>query len=254
MDRGTRYTFISLLGSELCFSWYLFLSVLAFFPLLHSICAFFCVFLACDFLPDTFAYFLILGEQIRILACLSAYKQDIEIITPFKVAAVMNKNGIGESLKKQNGNTGGETNAVSQIVDAGSDDQDNQSGEVVMKGKNNSNKDVSAGESLLRMEDHKRQTKQLLQRFKDSHFFARIAESNETLWSKRRDQEEDAPFEEKVIGDSSETATATKKKYPMSAEIDRGEFDTRTSGGLARGAVKCCSLTNGDIVVCNCVS
>ncbi|KAL7091488.1 hypothetical protein ACP275_12G109300 [Erythranthe tilingii] len=190
------------------------------------------------------------GEQIRILACLSAYKQDIEIITPFKVAAVMNKNGIGESLKKQNGNIGGETHAVSQTVGAGSDDQDNQPGEIVMKEKIDSNKDVSTGASLLRMEDYERQTKQLLQRFKDSHFFARIAESNEPLWSKRRSQEEfHRSSEEQVTGDFSETAMAMKKKNPMSAAIDKGEFDARTSGGLARGAVKCCSLTNGDIVV-----
>nr|TKS04137.1 hypothetical protein D5086_0000146920 [Populus alba] len=43
------------------------------------------------------------GEQVHILASLSAYKQDTEIITPFKVAAVMPKNGVGQSPKKQNG-------------------------------------------------------------------------------------------------------------------------------------------------------
>ncbi|KAA8529468.1 hypothetical protein F0562_033733 [Nyssa sinensis] len=31
--------------------------------------------------------------------------------------------------------------------------------------------------------------------------------------------------------------------------IDRGHFDASVSGGLARNAVKCCSLSNGDIVV-----
>ncbi|KAK6139291.1 hypothetical protein DH2020_026969 [Rehmannia glutinosa] len=193
------------------------------------------------------------GEQIRILACLSAYKQDTEIITPFKVAAVMNKNGIGESSKKQNGNIEGETNPVTQTARSSSADQDNQHGETVMKGKIDSLKDVSTGESLLRMEDHRRQTEQLLQRFKNSHFFARIAESNEPLWSKRRAQEaslkSSAVFEEQLTGNSSETAMTMKKKNPVSAAIDRGHFDARTSGGLARGAVKCSSLSNGDIVV-----
>ncbi|KAK6160027.1 hypothetical protein DH2020_003408 [Rehmannia glutinosa] len=193
------------------------------------------------------------GEQIRILACLSAYKQDTEIITPFKVAAVMNKNGIGESSKKQNGNIEGETNPVTQTARSSSADQDNQHGETVMKGKIDSLKDVSTGESLLRMEDHRRQTEQLLQRFKNSHFFLRIAESNEPLWSKRRAQEaslkSSAVFEEQLTGNSSETAMTMKKKNPVSAAIDRGHFDARTSGGLARGAVKCSSLSNGDIVV-----
>lgn len=202
----------------------------------------------------TFAYVIILGEQIRILACLSAYKQDTEIITPFKVAAVMNKNGIGKSSKKQNGNIGGEAIPDSETVVASSGDQDNQHDGIVMKEKIDSVRDVSTGESLLRMEDHKRQTEQLLQRFENSHFFARIAESNEPLWSKRRSQEacfeSSAAFEEQLTGDSSETATTSKKKNPVSAAIDRGKLDSRTSGGLARGAAKCCSLSNGDIVVC----
>ncbi|KAG8366295.1 hypothetical protein BUALT_Bualt17G0061500 [Buddleja alternifolia] len=193
------------------------------------------------------------GEQIRMLACLSACKQDTEIITPFKVAAVMNKNGIRQSPKKQNGNNGGETNPIPQTVDASSADQDNQNGDIVMEGNIESQKDVPTGESLLRMEDHKRQTKQLLQRFKNSHFFARIAESNQPLWSKRRAQEacqeSSEIFEEKLMGDSSETAATVKKKNPLSAAIDRGKFDAHTSGGMARGAVKCCSLSNGDIVV-----
>ncbi|KAK4429949.1 hypothetical protein Salat_1295600 [Sesamum alatum] len=190
------------------------------------------------------------GEQIRILACLSAYKQDTEIITPFKVAAVMNKNG--KSPQKENGNIRGQSTPVSEEVDAGPGDQDNQHNGTAMEGKIDSHKDVSTGESLLRMEDHERQTKQLLHRFKNSHFFARIAESNEPLWSKRRPLEacleSSGTFEEQLTGDSSEIATATEKKNPISAVIDKGNFDARTSGGLARGA-ECWSLSNGDIVV-----
>ncbi|KAL6513857.1 hypothetical protein OROHE_019313 [Orobanche hederae] len=194
------------------------------------------------------------GEQIGILACLSAYKQDTEIITPFKVAAVMNKNGIGESYKIQNGNIRGETNPVTPTASAGSGDQDNQHRENMMKGNtdSDSHKDVSTGESLLRMEEHRRQTKQLLQRFKNSHFFVRIAESDEPLWSKRGAQEtclkSSGAYEEQLTGESSETATTMKKMNSISALIDRGYFDARTSGGLARGAAKCESLSNGDIV------
>ncbi|KAL3824175.1 hypothetical protein ACJIZ3_020204 [Penstemon smallii] len=185
------------------------------------------------------------GEQIQILVCLSAYKQDTEIITPFKVAAVMNKNGFGHSPNKQYGNTGEQTNQISETMDSSTGEQDYQNGETVMKGKIDSPKDVT-GESLLRMEDHKRQTEQLLQRFKSSHFFARIAESDEPLWSKRRASE---TFEEKLNVDSLESAKQATKKNPVSAAIDRGKFDARTSGGVARGSVKCCSLSNGDIVV-----
>ncbi|KAK4402925.1 hypothetical protein Sango_1033200 [Sesamum angolense] len=96
------------------------------------------------------------------------------------------------------------------------------------------------------MEDHERQTQQLLQRFK-IHFFARIAESNEPLCVKRREPESSATLEEQLTGDSSETATTTKNKNHINAVIDKGNFDARTSGGLARGA-ECWSLSNGDIV------
>ncbi|KAL8518803.1 hypothetical protein ACS0TY_009959 [Phlomoides rotata] len=193
------------------------------------------------------------SEQIQILACLSAYKQDTEIITPFKVAAVMNKNGIGKSSKKQNGNIGEEAIPASEKEVMSSGDQDNEHDGSVMKGKINSHKDVPTGESLLRMEDHKRQTEQLLKRFENSHFFVRIAESNEPLWSKRTApeacSESSSAFDEQFTGDSSETSTTTKKKNTVSAAVDRGKFHSHTSGGLARGVAKCCSLSNGDIVV-----
>ncbi|KAK4423772.1 hypothetical protein Salat_1960100 [Sesamum alatum] len=177
---------------------------------------------------------------------------DTEVITPFKVAAVMNKNGLRPSPRKQNDKVGEEPNPVSQAVDAITQ-QNNQNGDIMMKGNIDSQKYVSTGESLLRMENHRRQTEQLLQRFNSSHFFARIAESDEPLWSKSRAQEArpklSETFERKLKEDSSETAKTLKNKNPISAVIDSGAFDARTSGGVARGAVKCCSLPNGDIVV-----
>ncbi|KAL0408663.1 UNVERIFIED_CONTAM: hypothetical protein Sradi_1800700 [Sesamum radiatum] len=208
--------------------------------------------------PDILSYrsldrsFVFPGEQIRILACLSACKQDTEVITPFKVAAVMNKNGLRPSPRKQNDKVGEEPNPISQAVDAIAQ-QNNQNGNIMTKGNIDSQKYVSTGESLLRMENHRRQTEQLLQRFNSSHFFARIAESNEPLWSKSRAQEAhpklSSTFEQKMKEDSSATAKTLRNKNPISAVIDRGTFDARTSGGVARGAVKCSSLPNGDIVV-----
>ncbi|CAI9779333.1 unnamed protein product [Fraxinus pennsylvanica] len=205
------------------------------------------------------------GEQVRVLACLSTDKHDTEIITPFKVAAVMNRSGVGQNTKKQNEEPENETNPVSQIVDMGADENvnqngenmirdDKQNGENVIIGKMDSQKNVSVGESLLRMEDNKRKTESLLQRFNNSHFFARIVESNEPLWSKRRTSEDSVKsfemFEKNLTEQSSETVNILKKKNHLNAAaIDRGEFDARTSGGLARNAVKCCSLSNGDLVV-----
>ncbi|XP_024990399.1 uncharacterized protein LOC112524689 isoform X2 [Cynara cardunculus var. scolymus] len=151
------------------------------------------------------------GEQVHILACLSGYKQDTEIITPFKVAEMMSKNGNGRNAKKQN------------------------------------------GESLLRMEDHRRQTEMLLQRFRNSHFFARTAEADEPLWSKRKTQETFRESTEMIGGKFTahdvESIKGADKNPLLKASVDRGNLDASTSGGVARNGFKCSSLANGDIVV-----
>ncbi|XP_060963224.1 uncharacterized protein LOC115703035 [Cannabis sativa] len=180
------------------------------------------------------------GEQVHILACLSACKKDTEIITPFKVAAVMSKNGMGKSPEKQNGNLEDEKNENLP----GSQDVGPQNGENLSKEKQDSKKDVSTSESLLRLEDHKRRTELLLQRFEKSHYFVRIAESGEPLWSKKS-----------ALDKSSESSETDSQRLNnedvsrLSAVIDKGNFNPTASGGVARNTVKCCSLSNGDLVV-----
>ncbi|KAL0538922.1 hypothetical protein IC582_023092 [Cucumis melo] len=175
------------------------------------------------------------GEQICILACLSASKQDTETITPFKVAAVMSKNGKWHSPKKQNENIEDDgtnsTNGESHSTD--------QNGEDLLNENIDPSKDVSASESLLRKEDHRRQTETLLQRFENSHFFVRIAESSDPLWSKKKsDKQSDC----EIVGENI-------VKPSINAVIDQGDFDSSVSGGVARGSFKCCSLSDGSIVV-----
>ncbi|XP_061975458.1 uncharacterized protein LOC133697110 isoform X2 [Populus nigra] len=189
------------------------------------------------------------GEQVHILACLSAYKQDTEIITPFKVAAVMSKNGIGQSPEKQNGNLKDGGSSVSALGEVSSDSQViGLNGNGASKQKTDPQGDISASKSFLRMEDYKRQTEMLLQRFKNSHFFVRIAESGEPLWSRKS-----ALDQEYSEMDSQNKPQRTKKTadntFHLSALIDRGNFDANVSGGAARNGVSCCSLSNGDIVL-----
>ncbi|KAG6601410.1 hypothetical protein SDJN03_06643, partial [Cucurbita argyrosperma subsp. sororia] len=175
------------------------------------------------------------GEQICILACLSAYKQDTETITPFKVAAVMSKNGKWHSPKKQNGNMDDETNSTN-----GETHGTDQNGENLLCEKFDPSEDVSASESLLRMEDHRRQTETLLQRFENSHFFVRIAESSDPLWSKKGSTDKQSDCE---------TVGQNTVKSSINAVIDQGDFNSNVSGGVARGTFKCCSLSDGSIVV-----
>lgn len=155
---------------------------------------------------------------------------------------MMSKNGIGRNPKEENGNIADETDHVSsrgEITPDGHDNDQNGVGEVDLK------KDVSHGESLLRMEDHKRQTEILLQSFRNSHFFVRIADSHKSLWSRRRESGESVESSSTI-----ESFDGADKKTSLSASIDRGGFDASASGGLARNSVECCALSNGDIVVC----
>ncbi|OMO90287.1 hypothetical protein CCACVL1_07423 [Corchorus capsularis] len=187
------------------------------------------------------------GEQVHILACLSARNQETEIITPFKVAAFMSKNG-RRKVSEQNGNMDCETNSVADGGEVGpSGKVMDQNGENLEKEKTDPAKDVSASESLLRMEDHRRQTETLLKRFKNSHFFVRIAESGEPLWSKKGSFESSEMDSEQST--ANEIKNTAKNTSSLNAVIDRGNFDANVSGGVARDTVKCCSLSNGDIVV-----
>lgn len=179
------------------------------------------------------------GEQVHIIACLSASGQEIEILTPFKLAAMMNKNGVGQNPKGQNGH----------IIDHESSTEAQQlESHVQVDGKSETRHqpDLSASESFIRMEDHKRQTQTLLHRFKNSHFFVRIAESGEPLWSKRGAKEVSEAVEDSCSVKDERTAESGTS---INAVVDGGRFDARVSGGLARNSVKCSSLANGDIVV-----
>lgn len=169
-------------GSVLRFSWCLSCSLFV-HPVLTFISYFACWRYCVNYIHVNIS---IPGEQVHILACLSACKQDIEIITPFKVAAVMSKNGMGQKPEKQNGNVKEGTNLVSREGEVSTDAQvTDQNGNEPSKREIDLKKDISTSESILRMENHKRQTEMLLQRFRNSHFFVRIAESGELLWSKK---------------------------------------------------------------------
>lgn len=191
------------------------------------------------------------GEQIHVLACLSACKQDTEVITPFKVAAVMSRTSRAQSPEEKNENMEDKVNSEAGEGHLSHDGQViNQNGEYLVEEKIDLRKDISVSESLLRMEDHKRQTETLLHRFKNSHFFVRIAESSEPLWSKKSDPEMSLGSAEAESQKSITSGKKTAKNMSgVAAVIDKGDFDANLSGGVARNILKCCSLSNGDIVV-----
>ncbi|KAK4762817.1 hypothetical protein SAY86_008585 [Trapa natans] len=188
------------------------------------------------------------GEKVRVLACLSTYEQETEIITPFRVAAVMSKNEIRGSPKKENGNIGHGVDSIPENADIHDMQEKVQNRDSLSKGKTDHEKAISSGESLLQKEDKKLKTQTLLQRFRNSHFFVRIADSGEKLWSKKGVS--DRSLESSGVDDAENgSIKTTKDNSRLSAIIDKGKFRANASGGVARDAVQCHVLANGDIVV-----
>jgi len=181
------------------------------------------------------------GEQVHILACLSASKQDTQVISPFRIATVMSKNG--NSLQNS-------TNKSSPVSANGHDNGEaGESGyqDVELNGEAcPSEHDILESQSVLQMEDHKQQIEHMLQRFRESNFFVRIAESDEPLWSKKSVT---ATMTAEDWSDS-QGNSKTSGSNIYNTISDKGIFDGSTSGGVARDTVKCYSLQNGDIVVC----
>uniref|UniRef100_A0A0D9Z271 RNA-binding S4 domain-containing protein n=1 Tax=Oryza glumipatula TaxID=40148 RepID=A0A0D9Z271_9ORYZ len=110
-----------------------------------------------------------------------------------------------------------------------------------------SKQDILETESLLRLEDHKQQIESMLQRFKMSNFFVRIAESDEPLWSNKKLAVSKVP-EEQSYSDNQENNKGSRSNA-YNTISDKGVFDGSTSGGIARGTARCYALQNGDIVV-----
>ncbi|KAG2629416.1 hypothetical protein PVAP13_3KG430500 [Panicum virgatum] len=191
--------------------------------------------------------FLFPGEQVHILACLSSSKQDIQVISPFRIAAVMSKNGnsLQHSTDKfSHANANGHDNGTTG--ENGCQDVDNDMQSVELNSDASpSGHDILETQSLLQMEDHKQQIELMLRRFSESNFFVRIAESDEPLWSKKR-----ATTTKMSDGRSDGQGNSKASRSNIYNTVsDKGIFDGSTSGGVARDTVKCYSLQNGDIVV-----
>ncbi|BAS82344.1 Os03g0152800 [Oryza sativa Japonica Group] len=227
--------------------------------------------------------FLFPGEQVHILACMSASKQETQVISPFRIAAVMSKNGNSlqySTNKSSHATENGDSNVKngengSQVVEDDmqsvelnsemspmtQDDMQNVELDNEMSPSkqddmqnvelNNeispSKQDILETESLLRLEDHKQQIESMLQRFKMSNFFVRIAESDEPLWSNKKLAVSKVPKEQSYSDNQENNKGSRSNAYNTIS--DKGVFDGSTSGGIARGTARCYALQNGDIVV-----
>uniref|UniRef100_A0A453ISJ1 Uncharacterized protein n=1 Tax=Aegilops tauschii subsp. strangulata TaxID=200361 RepID=A0A453ISJ1_AEGTS len=185
------------------------------------------------------------------MACLSASKQDMTSISPFRIAAVMSKSGNSPrhpTNKSSPVSENGDANGTAREDSSHGAEDNMESVELNNKVSSPSKQDILETESLLRMEDRKQQIETMLQKFKRSNFFVRIAESDEPLWSKKR-VAATKTAEEQLYSDSQGNNTVSRSTA-YNTISDKGVFDGSTSGGVARDTVRCYALQNGDIVVC----
>ncbi len=158
---------------------------------------------------------------------------------------------MGKGVKKQNGSVedGPESNSGEDKVSSNGNIIE-ENGEKMGKG-NGPQQNVSASESFLRLEDQQRKAETLLKRFNNSHFFVRIAEASEPLWSVKGTSETTAESSDMDGHEfaTNETEETVKPICQNNAFTDRGRFDANVLGGIARDMVNCCYLSNGDMVV-----
>lgn len=184
------------------------------------------------------------GEQICILVCLSASNsiEESKITTPLTTVAPLSSNAKSNPNKLHPIETVNEVansitgEALCQLVE--SDSQTNPDASIL-----DPEIDISLTEFPVRLGCQTHQTERLLESFRNSNFFVRITEADEELWSKKNAPSQVKP--EVVVGRSQSDGPSKKipKSNAIAEVIDMGGFDG------TRDAVRCCSLSNGDVAV-----
>lgn len=205
------------------------------------------------------------GEQFHILV--HARAEDPagpEIVTPFKVAAAMNKfaakkaqeaaSGASEGDKETGGGDTTPNDGESLAEELGKAEWELKSKEVRERSEGisaiQSAEYSSSPTAVLQQEAKKTRTLALLETFRKSHYYVRVSEADEPLWKNRavRAADPSSPAVEGRVPDGpNEVGTHGCTPVP----VEWGSFDPQSAGGIARRLVGCSLLDNGDIVV-NC--
>ncbi|XP_078173746.1 uncharacterized protein LOC144567474 [Carex rostrata] len=170
--------------------------------------------------------FIFPGEQVHILVCLSASALKSETISPFKAGTSLvrhNEKSVSNGVHQAK-----HTPDSSEIVTSSTKENGDAPGEAAGVENKETNGQVLPP-TISETDDQKKQAENILERFRSSSFFARIAQSDDPLWSRKK--------------------RAPRGESSCNAVSDKGFFDSTTAGGVARDAAKCFLLSNGDIVV-----
>lgn len=106
---------------------------------------------------------------------------------------------------------------------------------------------LEVGKNELLSESGKRRNKILLESFKNSHFLVKIGRTvGRSDKQAVGGQPEQLECSDDEVSDKEKTATAHGCKAVI---MEDGHFESKGAGGVAREAISCCSLENGDVVV-----
>ncbi|KAH7277011.1 hypothetical protein KP509_39G030300 [Ceratopteris richardii] len=175
------------------------------------------------------------GECMSIVVYVSLHDPSMpEIITPFRVAAMLEKinvNGKGNSKISS-------LSTSQDAMDTKLDEEKQHSTDKVDFPQNS----LTAGRKVFTVEENKDRKAALLHAFQNSHFFAKISETDEQIL--KAEEIDDAA----LSTSSSEHKKSFESVEPVPVVMEGGDFDSRYAGGVARSAT-CYSLENGDIAV-----
>ena len=159
-----------------------------------------------------------------------------ELITPFKVAAAMDK----ARLSKEESKTIKTTILGNENLETDNAEHEKKLNEGDVKGTSSVN--------VLWMEEQKKRSVELLHLFQNSHFFTRLSEAEEQVLAKSSPSGEEVD-DGAASASPSEHRKSTESSQPLPILMERGGFDPRYAGGVARNA-RCYSFDNGIIAVC----
>ncbi|MCO5613054.1 hypothetical protein L7F22_067328 [Adiantum nelumboides] len=185
------------------------------------------------------------GECVSIVVYVSSHDPSMpQIITPFRVAAMLEKVNLKEKGSTRKGGlfVAGDSSKTSLEEDK----QQLVAEKVELSSLKNGS---SNAEKVLMIEEHKKRSAALVHLFQNSHFFTRIVGAEEQVSQEEKFFGQSAEeLDDGTFSTSSEHKKLTKSVEPVPVAIEGPDFNPRYAGGVARNA-RCYSFDNGDIAV-----
>ncbi|KAL2633965.1 hypothetical protein R1flu_005444 [Riccia fluitans] len=196
------------------------------------------------------------GEQFHILVHVpSQDTTSLERITPFKAAAALRtKQSTGASSSTEVGSSGafpeeGQTHEENGSKVAENETEAEAKVGVAEEASSSVSVKVDVSDTSVPLDGLKGKSQMLLESFRKSHFNVRVIRGEDELQLENTKTETDGSTKGKVSSKISMESSRTVTVGDNPVLMERGRFNPYAAGGLARNAVACTSLANGDVVV-----